>query len=86
MPTLEAVKRWDDALARALGEPPEALNDPAKNIEAGIVLIKRIGERVKNPTAAKIGSIWNYSGREKVSDMGARIGRVFREKPWKSRN
>ena len=75
-----------DIWSGLIGVPPEALKDPVKNIEAGTVLIKRIGERVKNPTAAKIGSIWNYSGREEVNDLGARIGRVYREKPWKSRN
>ena len=58
MPALDflAVKRRDVALARALGTPPEALNDPEKNIDAGTLLIKRIGDRVKNPTAAKINS------------------------------
>lgn len=57
---------------------------PEINIRAAVTLIKRIEERlaVKDRTPAKIGSIYNFNGREKVSDVGARIQKAFDKKPW----
>lgn len=63
-------------------ENREAARNPEKNIRAATVLLKRIGERIVDPTPEKIGSIWNGIGLEKVNHRGARIGRIYREKPW----
>jgi hypothetical protein len=61
---------------------PSDLYDPDTNIEAATVLLKRIADRVENPDASKIGSIWHYTGREKTNDFGEYIGKVYKEKPW----
>jgi hypothetical protein len=68
--------------ARLIGEKPAELYDPKKNIEAGAALLAQISQRIPEPTPEKIGSIWNYSGRENVNDFGAYIGRIYDEKPW----
>ena len=34
------------------------------------------------PTPATIGSIWQFTGKETVSDNGAKIEAVFRNKIW----
>ena len=68
--------------AALVGEVDSQLEDPAQNIEAAIILIRRISDRLENPTPEAVGSIWNYIGRETTHDRGAYIGRIYREKPW----
>lgn len=63
-------------------KPGEKLNNVEENIEAGVILLKRIGDRIENPTPEKIGSIWNFTGHEKISEIGKEIGNAFRAKPW----
>ncbi len=62
----------------------EEFRKPEVNIRAAVTLIKRIEERLadKDRTPAKIGSIYNFTGREKVSDVGARIQKAFDKEPW----
>ena len=66
------------------GVGEEEFKDPEKNIRAGVALIKGIRDRLRpeDRTAAKIGSIYNFTGRENVSRRGARIGRIFDERSW----
>ena len=66
------------------GVGEEEFKDPEKNIHAGVALIKAIRDRLRpeDRTAAKIGSIYNFTGRENVSGRGARIGRIFDERSW----
>ena len=65
-----------------LGIDRTSASDYLTNICAGITLIKRIADRIDNPTPEKIASIWNYTGRELVNDFGAYVGRIYRETPW----
>ncbi len=67
---------------RELGVSKELLNCPFYNIEFGIILLSRIKARIKDPTVRKIATIYNFLGAEKVSDYGARVDRLMREKPW----
>lgn len=71
--------RW----SKLIGKKPEDMYDSENNIEAATILLKRISNRIKKPTPEKIGSIWNYMGREKANEFGEYIGEVYREKPWK---
>lgn len=54
----------------------------AHNIEAGVKLIKRISESIENPTPEKIGTLWNGTSKDTISDVGARVGKYYKEKPW----
>ena len=65
-----------------IDKQPEDMYDPDVNIEAATVLLKRIADRIDKPDAAKVGSIWNYTGREKTNEFGEYIGKVYQEKPW----
>ncbi|NQV80405.1 MAG: hypothetical protein HQ495_07615 [Alphaproteobacteria bacterium] len=56
--------------------------DPDINIHASAIALARIAARLQNPTPAKIASIWNFSGRERVSDFGATVAQAYAEKPW----
>lgn len=74
--------RW----AGLIKKKPEDLYNPDYNIEASTVLIKRIRDRIDNPTPAKIGSLWHSSARENTDEMGEYINDVYRRKPWLKRN
>jgi hypothetical protein len=59
------------------------LSNPADNIKASVILLKRIGKRVgAEKKIARIGSVWNGTGQNETSDFGEYIVRVHREKPW----
>ena len=73
---------YGDIWAPLIGKKLGTLNDPEENIEAAVILLRRISDRIKNPNAAKIGSIWNVSGREHLNLVGQEIGIIFKEKPW----
>ncbi len=66
---------------RELGVTKELLSCPFYNIEFGIILLSRIKARIKDPTARKIATIYNFLGAEKVTDYGARVDKIVREKP-----
>lgn len=66
----------------AIEDPPVDLSDPATNIRIAVTLIRRIIDRIDDPTPAKVASIWNFTGRELVNDFGARVQDVYDRKPW----
>ena len=66
----------------ALGLPRDKAADPETNIRASVTLIKRIADRLEDASPEKIGTLWNSLAQEKVSERGARIARVYRERPW----
>ena len=65
-----------------LGLTDENIYNPEVNVRAGVILIKRIADRIENPTPAKIASIYNSTGRENVNEYGAYVGKIYNEKPW----
>ena len=48
----------------------------------GVKLIKRLEEIIEDPTPAKIATLWNATMKDKVSNIGARTARYYKEKPW----
>lgn len=58
------------------------LNEKEKNIEAGTILLKRIRDRVSDPSPENIGTLWNNLKDNETSKFGEYIGTVYREKPW----
>lgn len=45
-------------------------------------MIRRISERIDDPMPANVASIWNFTGRELVSDYGARVQDVYENRLW----
>jgi hypothetical protein len=70
---------WKD-----LGINRKTASDPETNIRASVTLIKRISERIDDPTSAKIGSLWNGITHEHVNERGARIGKIYEGRPWEN--
>ncbi|NNG04024.1 MAG: hypothetical protein HKM95_07975 [Inquilinus sp.] len=67
-----------------LSSDPIDFVDPAQNIRAGVTLLHRIIDRVDDPNPSNVASIWNFTGRELVSDFGARVEAVYDSRPWSS--
>jgi hypothetical protein len=65
-----------------LGWSRSDLDDAETNVRAGTMLIKKLGDRIKNPTTEKIATLYNNLSAEKVTDYGARVAEIYREKPW----
>lgn len=74
-------KVWSALIGKKTGR----LDKPEENIEASVILIKRISERIEKPTAGKIGSIWNYIGRENTNDFGNDVDIIYNQRPWKQK-
>lgn len=70
---------WKD-----LGVTKENLACPFYNIEFGVILIKRIRDRIEDPGVSKIATIYNFIGAEKVNDYGARVYKLYLTQPWAS--
>ena len=51
----------------------EDLNDPDANVRAGVTLIKRISNRLSDPSIAKIATLYNSLAKDQVTDYGARV-------------
>ena len=73
-----------DRWASLIDKNPDDLYDADNNIEAATILLKRISDRIEKPTPAKVGSIWNYMGREKTNEFGEYTGQLYKKKPWKN--
>ena len=67
----------------ALGFKGKNYHHAPTNIRVGITLIKRISERLADPTVAKIATLYNSLSQDRVTDYGARAADVYRRKPWR---
>ena len=65
-----------------LGFKGENYKNPETNIRVGITLIKRISDRLKNPTIAKIATLYNSLYKDQVTDYGVRVADVHRRRSW----
>jgi len=65
-----------------LGFDRTTVRNSEDNIRAAIVLIKRIRDRVIDPTVEKIATLYNGLMMEEVSEYGAQVGRILENKPW----
>ena len=65
-----------------LGFSERDLRNPRLNIRAGILIIKRIRDRLQNPTIAKIATLYNSLYKDNVTAYGARVSDVYRRRLW----
>lgn len=59
------------------------LKDPQKNIDSGARMIKAIATAMPEQSLAHRATVYNNSSADKVSDYGARVQKIYEEKPWK---
>lgn len=53
-----------------------------QNIELGTLVLKKISQAIDSPSVAKIGTLWNATAKDKVSDFGARVEYNYRNRCW----
>lgn len=70
-------KIWQD-LAGANAD----FNDSDVNVRAGVALLKRIKDRLTDPSIAKIATLYNSLAKDEVTDYGARVEQAYRDKLW----
>ena len=67
---------------KGLGYDRKDLDNPKKNVQAGVLLLKRISDKMPNASVDKIATIYNSLDARHVSDYGARVKKLIEEKPW----
>ncbi len=55
---------------------------PEKNIKAGVTLIKRIADRLDDPSPEKIATLYNQTNRNSVTPWGDLVGRAYAARAW----
>lgn len=67
----------------ALGFAPEQFKTAETNIRAAALLLRRIHDRLENPTISKLATLYNSLPKDRVTDYGARVAEVYRGKRWR---
>lgn len=72
------TKRWSD-----LGDNDFDMDDPAQNIEAAALLLKRLQGSLEDPNDIEaLGTLWNSGGAQSINSVGQRIAYAYKNKPW----
>jgi hypothetical protein len=67
---------------RVIDQGRDALDDPRLNIRAGAILLKRIQDRLEEPSIRNIATLYNGLGKDHVTDYGAQVEKVYRNREW----
>jgi hypothetical protein len=67
---------------KGLGYSREDLKNPEKNMEAGVKLLKSIQDRMPDASTEQISEVYNFLGATIVGTYGARVGQLYRKRPW----
>jgi soluble lytic murein transglycosylase-like protein len=59
-----------------------ALDDPRLNIRAGALLLKRIQDRLEDPSIRNVATLYNGLGLPAVNNYGAQVEQVYRTREW----
>lgn len=60
--------------------------DATMNVRAGTMLIRRILDRLDEPTVSKLATLYNSLAKDSVSDFGARVAEVYRARAWERKD
>jgi hypothetical protein len=69
---------WGDTWGK-----PKDLRDRRNNIEAGTRMLQAIGKVMPGASIAQRATIYNSSGKKKVTDYGARVQSIYNDKSWR---
>jgi peptidoglycan hydrolase-like protein with peptidoglycan-binding domain len=67
---------------KELGYSRDDLEIPRLNIRAGIELIHRLQLQAPQATIEEIATLYNDLNAKRISDYGARVAKIMKEKPW----
>ncbi len=63
----------------------DVLDDPRLNIRTGATLLRRIRDRLQDPSIQNIATLYNGLSMENVTDYGKRVDEIYRTKEWNRR-
>ena len=72
-------KYWGNAFG-----PREELKRPENNIDQGTRMIAQIQKAMPGASLAEIATVYNNINATKVEDYGARVQRIYEERPWEN--
>lgn len=79
-------KEWEELCIENNITELDLIKNPEKNIQLACILLKRIEERIPNPTIEKIATIYNFLGAEETREYGARVKQIYLNKEWEKTN
>jgi soluble lytic murein transglycosylase-like protein len=71
------VDYWGDTFGTR-----QDMQDPEKNIRAGVEMIFRIQANMTGAPVEKIATLYNNINAEKVNNYGMRVKKIYDEQPW----
>ncbi len=71
--------------AKLGGAEADIIKKPVDNIRAGAELMSRIRDRLPEATPDRIATLYNNLSADNVTDYGARVQNIMKEKPWVAR-
>ena len=71
-----------DTLWSQLGIDRKTLEDPTRNIAAGVHILAAIWDRTDNPTVEKVATLYNQLGATQVNGYGKTVAYYMTHKPW----
>lgn len=60
----------------------DVFDDPRLNIRAGAILLKRIQDRLADPSIRNIATLYNGLGQRAVTNYGAQVERAYQSREW----
>ena len=69
----------------AFGVTRADLEDPRRNIEIGVRILRGIQARTMRPDVRRVATLYNNLSADRVNDYGARVETIYTEKLWRSR-
>jgi hypothetical protein len=67
---------------RLVDEGAKVFDDPRLNIRAGALLLKRIQERVMEPSIRNAATLYNSLGQRQVTNYGAQVEQAYQNREW----
>jgi soluble lytic murein transglycosylase-like protein len=58
------------------------LDNPRLNIRAGALLLKRIQDRLADPSVRNTATLYNSLGQSNITDYGAQVEQAYRNRYW----
>ena len=61
----------------------DTLANPIVYINAGALILRRLRERISNPTIASIGTLYNQMSATSVNNYGMTLEQIYIDQPWR---
>jgi hypothetical protein len=67
---------------QVIDQTHDVLDNPRLNIRAGATLLKRIQDRLEDPSIRKTATLYNGLGQERVTNYRAQVEQAYKNREW----